>query len=102
MRHFKHHIFFCLNKREDGAQCCMDYDAENIFLYMKKRIKAMGLNGHNMNRINRAGCLDRCKDGPLLVIYPEAVWYKYIDHTDIDEIIDQHLVKGTIVKRLLA
>ncbi|MDC0553221.1 (2Fe-2S)-binding protein, partial [Methylophilaceae bacterium] len=55
-----------------------------------------------MNRINRAGCLDRCKDGPLLVIYPEAVWYKYIDHTDIDEIIDQHLVKGTIVKRLLA
>jgi (2Fe-2S) ferredoxin len=54
-----------------------------------------------MNRINRGGCLDRCKDGPLLVIYPEAVWYKYIDKADIDEIIDQHLVKGNIVTRLL-
>ena len=101
MSYYKHHVIFCLNQREDGAQCCMNFDAESIFMYMKKKIKVMGLNGPNMNRINRGGCLDRCKDGPLLVIYPEAVWYKYIDKADIDEIIDKHLVKGNIVTRLL-
>jgi (2Fe-2S) ferredoxin len=51
-------------------------------------------------RINAAGCLDRCEQGPVLVIYPEAVWYTYVDQEDIDEIIDQHLVNGRVVERL--
>jgi (2Fe-2S) ferredoxin len=51
-------------------------------------------------RINSAGCLDRCEQGPVLVIYPEAVWYTYVDKEDIDEIIDQHLVNGRVVERL--
>jgi (2Fe-2S) ferredoxin len=44
--------------------------------------------------------MDRCGDGPVLVIYPEATWYTYIDQTDIDEIIDEHLLNGRIVERL--
>ena len=44
---------------------------------------------------------DRCQDGPLLVIYPDDIWYRYIDRNDIDEIINEHIVKGNIVKRLL-
>lgn len=79
----------------------MDYDAESIFTYMKNKIKAMDLRGFNKCRVNRGGCFDRCKDGPLLVIYPDAVWYKYIDNEDIDEIINEHILKGKIVKRLL-
>ena len=79
----------------------MDCDAENTFLYMKDRIKAMDLRGFKKCRVNRAGCFDRCIDGPLLVIYPDDVWYRYIDHNDIDEIINEHIVKGNIVKCLL-
>ncbi|MGV2481798.1 UNVERIFIED_CONTAM: (2Fe-2S) ferredoxin domain-containing protein, partial [Salmonella enterica subsp. enterica serovar Weltevreden] len=51
-------------------------------------------------RVNMAGCLDRCGEGPVMVIYPEAVWYTYVDREDIDEIIDEHLVHGRVVERL--
>jgi len=68
--------------------------------YAKQRIKALGLSGRGEVRINKAGCLDRCEEGPVLVVYPEAVWYTYIDNSDIDEIIDRHIVGGEIVERL--
>ena len=51
-------------------------------------------------RFQKAGCLERCGEGPVLVVYPEAVWYTYVDKTDIDEIIDEHLVNGRVVERL--
>ena len=102
MTHFKYHIFFCLNQRENGEQCCSDFNADLIYTYMKKRVKSLNLNGPGKTRVNRGGCFDRCNEGPLLVIYPEAVWYRYIDELDIDEIIEQHLIKGKVVKRLVA
>jgi (2Fe-2S) ferredoxin len=44
--------------------------------------------------------LDRCAGGPVLVVYPEAVWYTYVDNNDIDEIIESHLQNGKAVDRL--
>lgn len=52
-------------------------------------------------RVNKAGCLDRCAGGPVAVVYPEAVWYSYVDAADIDEIVDSHLKNGQVVGRLL-
>lgn len=101
MSHFKHHVFFCLNKREDGAACCTNHGAEDMFDYMKSRIKKLNMNGPGKVRVNRAGCFDRCGEGPLLVVYPEAVWYTFVDQADIDAIIDCHLTQGTIVERLI-
>ena len=51
-------------------------------------------------RVNKAGCLGRCDDGPVLVVYPDNVWYTYVDKEDIDDIIDNHLLHGRIVDRL--
>ena len=102
MNHYQHHVFFCLNVREDGAECCTNYGAQAMFDYMKKAVKKRGLNGKGKVRINRAGCFDRCAEGPLMVIYTEAIWYTFIDNDDIDEIIESHLVQGKIVERLLA
>lgn len=65
------------------------------------RIKELGLAGQGNVRINKAGCLDRCEAGPAMVIYPEGTWYTYIDHTDIDEIVDQHILRGKLVERLI-
>ena len=45
-------------------------------------------------------CLDRCDEGPVLVVYPEAVWYTYVDREDIDEILSEHIENGRIVERL--
>jgi (2Fe-2S) ferredoxin len=99
--HFKNHIFFCLNQRLDGESCCQDKGAEASFDYMKSRVKKLGLNGEGKTRINRSGCLDRCELGPLLVVYPQAVWYTFVDNDDIDEIIESHLINGKVVTRLL-
>ena len=69
--------------------------------YVKGKVKALGLSAEgNRIRINSAGCMDRCAEGPVLVVYPEGVWYTYIDEHDLDEIISEHLQHGRIVERL--
>ena len=60
----------------------------------------MGMAGQGKVRVNKAGCLDRCEQGPVCVVYPEGIWYTYIDEEDVDEIIDSHIVNGVPVERL--
>jgi len=100
MPYYHHHVFFCTNQREDGRTCCADKQAQEMRDYAKEKVKALGLAGQGRVRINNAGCLDRCEEGPTIVIYPEGVWYTYVDKADIDEIIEQHLVHGRVVERL--
>lgn len=100
MSHYKHHVFFCLNQRDEGRPCCADRGAAQVQEYAKRRIKELGMNGQGQVRINKAGCLDRCEEGPVLVVYPEAVWYTYVDETDVEEIIQSHLIQGQPVDRL--
>jgi (2Fe-2S) ferredoxin len=98
--HFSHHVFFCCNQRKNGSACCEDHGASELRAYAKDRVKQLGLSGEGKTRINQAGCLDRCELGPVLVVYPEGVWYTYVDRSDIDEIIEQHLQQGRVVERL--
>jgi (2Fe-2S) ferredoxin len=100
MSHFKYHVFFCCNQRAAGEDCCNNHGASDMRAYAKERVKALGNQIPDRVRINTAGCLDRCGQGPVLVIYPEAIWYTYVDKDDIDEIIDEHLVHGRVVERL--
>jgi (2Fe-2S) ferredoxin len=67
---------------------------------MKRRCKELGIHGHGQIRINSAGCMDRCDQGPVVVVYPEGVWYTYVDNDDLDEIIASHLQGGEVVERL--
>ena len=101
MSYFKHHVFFCTNQREDGAKCCGASGGQAMRDYAKKKIKALDMNGEGKCRINSAGCMDRCSEGPLLVVYPEEVWYTFVDEQDINEIIEEHLQHGRVVDRLL-
>lgn len=96
---YKRHMFFCINEREDGV-CCGDHDALEIRGYAKQRTKELGIAGQGGVRVNTAGCLDRCSEGPVIVIYPEGIWYTYETREDVDEIIDEHLVNGRFVERL--
>jgi (2Fe-2S) ferredoxin len=68
--------------------------------YAKQRCKALGIHQPGNVRINNAGCLNRCAEGPVIVVYPEEVWYTYVDRDDIDEIIEEHLLNGRVVERL--
>jgi len=98
--YYRYHVFFCTNERADGSACCQRFDALAMRNHAKQRVKQLGLSHKGGVRINTAGCLDRCDEGPVIVIYPEGVWYTYVDQEDIDEIIDEHLVKGRVVERL--
>jgi (2Fe-2S) ferredoxin len=101
MSYFDKHVFFCTNQRPNNESCCANLNASEVHAYAKTRIQELGLNGQGKIRMNKAGCLDRCNEGPVLVVYPEGVWYTFIDKEDIDEIIDSHLLGGKIVDRLL-
>jgi (2Fe-2S) ferredoxin len=100
MTYYAKHVFFCLNRRDDGRACCADKDAEAMQAHAKQRVRERGLDGPGKVRVNKAGCLDRCDEGPCLVVYPEGTWYTYVDRSDIDEIVDEHLAHGRIVQRL--
>ena len=101
MAYYQHHVFFCTNQHDDGRQSCGDCGARAARDYVKKRCKELGIHGPGRVRINSAGCLDRCEQGPVIVIYPDETWYTYVDHEDLDEIIEQHLQQGRRVERLL-
>ncbi|MDP3082078.1 MAG: (2Fe-2S) ferredoxin domain-containing protein [Rubrivivax sp.] len=100
MSYYKHHIFFCINERRGGQACCVQHDAEGAMDHCKGLVKAAQLAGPGGVRVNRAGCLDRCAGGPVAVVYPEEVWYTYVDKQDIDEIVESHLKNGKVVERL--
>jgi (2Fe-2S) ferredoxin len=100
MTYYQRHVFFCCNQRDPPEACCNNHGASDMQAYAKERIKELGLNGKGKVRINKAGCLDRCDEGPVIVVYPDAVWYTYVDRHDVDEIIDSHVVHGRVVDRL--
>ena len=99
--YFQRHIFFCTNERTNGQGSCAQYDAQGAFEHCKVLVKSAGLSGPGQVRVNKAGCLDRCAAGPVAVVYPEAVWYSYVDKADIEEIVESHLKQGKVVERLL-
>ena len=103
MSYYRHHVFFCLNQRAPDADrpSCANCGAQQVQEYAKRRVKELGLAGAGKVRINKAGCLDRCEEGPVMVVYPEEVWYTYVDETDVDEIIESHLMRGEPVQRLM-
>lgn len=98
--YYERHIFFCLNERKAGEDCCANHGAQAGFDRCKNQVKEAGLSGPGQVRVNKAGCLDRCAGGPVAVVYPEAVWYTFVDNDDIDEIVASHLKNGKVVERL--
>lgn len=102
MSYYQQHIFFCVNDRgpDSDRPSCNRCGSGEIRDYAKQRIKELGRSGAGKIRVNQSGCLDRCEEGPVCVVYPEGTWYTYVDEFDIDEIIESHLLNGKPVERL--
>jgi (2Fe-2S) ferredoxin len=98
---FERHVFVCTNQREPGAArpCCSGSGSGELHSLFKEKIKAAGLNVRV--RANKSGCLDQCEHGPTVVVYPEAVWYGFVRPEDVPEIVEEHLVGGNRVERLM-
>jgi len=90
---YKRHAMMCV-----GKSC-----GENMPLLksLKEKVLAAGLDtGHNAVRVNRAGCLGVCEQGPIMVVHPEGVWYYDLDESKIDRIVEEHFKDGKPVKEL--
>lgn len=100
MSYYIRHIFFCNNKREDGTPCCSQLGAGKMYRYAKDKCREEGKLGKGKIAVSESRCLGRCEFGPVAVVYPDNIWYQYIDEESLDDIIAKHLVNGKPVKRL--
>ena len=100
MKRYEKHIFICENKRpgEEPRGCCADKNSLAVRDLFKKRIKQLGLNIRI--RVNAAGCLDACEHGATIVIYPDQIWYGKVTVEDVEEILQNHIIKNVPVDRL--
>ena len=57
--------------------------------------------GQGKYRASKSGCLGRCSEAPVCVIYPDGTWYSYVDLEDVQQIIEKHLLNGEVVPNLL-
>ncbi len=92
MNKYRKHVFVCT------SYDCSGFGSEEIQELLDRGIKERKLSDVKMTK---SGCLKECEDGPIVVIYPEGVWYSRVLAEDVDEIIDSHLVEGKIVNRLV-
>ena len=101
MSRYQRHIFICTNKREPGHPkgCCSEKGSEDLRRIFKQQLKERGLS--LQVRANVSGCLDACEFGPTVVVYPEGIWYGGVRPEDVPEIIDQHIIGGRVIERLL-
>jgi (2Fe-2S) ferredoxin len=98
---FQRHIFVCTNRRPDDHPkgSCAPRGAEEIRAAFKAELEKRGIKGQM--RANAAGCLDTCPLGPTVVIYPEGIWYGAVKLEDVPVIVEEHLIGGRPVERLL-
>jgi (2Fe-2S) ferredoxin len=88
---YRYHAMLCC-----GGQCEPDGSRE-LVNYMKAQLLAAGIDDV---RVNRAGCLGVCVQGPIMVVYPCGTWYCNLNRENIDRIIGQHFKSGEIVEEL--
>ena len=92
---FEKHVFVCTS----GSICPIEGDSTLVHARLKELVKQADLK--TSIRINNAGCLDQCGHGPMVVVYPENVWYCHVKVEDADAIFHEHLVGGRPVERLI-
>lgn len=92
MGQYKHHVFVCTS----GKTCPLD-GSLHVHAILKKLVAATGMRGDV--RVNHSGCMNQCGHGPMVVVYPEDVWYCQVDEEGARRIVEEHLFGGAVVEK---
>lgn len=95
---YEKHLFICANQKAPGKQCCGEEHGVKLVEKFREVLEARGLKGKV--RAQRSGCLDACKFGPSMVIYPEGTYYGQVSFEDVERIVDEHVINNRTVKDL--
>jgi (2Fe-2S) ferredoxin len=95
MGQYDRHVFVCTT----GDDCPKGGDVEQFVKYLRSEVAKAGR--HQDVRINKAGCFSQCGHGPMIVVYPENVWYAGVQQSDLQEIVQCHILGGQPVERLV-
>jgi toluene monooxygenase system ferredoxin subunit len=93
MGQYDRHVFVCTS----GETCPEQGDVEKFVQLLRAGAKKAG---RSDVRINKSGCFSQCGHGPMIVVYPDDVWYSGVKESDLDEILDTHIIGGQTVERL--
>lgn len=95
---YRKHIFICTNQKAPGKKCCGELRGNELVDAFKQSIRDRGLQIEI--RAQRTGCLDACEHGPALVVYPEGTYYGNVQVSDVESIVEEHLIHNRPVQRL--
>jgi (2Fe-2S) ferredoxin/predicted O-methyltransferase YrrM len=98
MEPFRHHIFVCTQEKPEGVTCCPGNGSWGILQALEHELGSQGLD--NEVQVSTCGCLGLCDDGPIMITYPEGIWYRKVKKEDVPEIVSSHLRDGKVVTRL--
>jgi (2Fe-2S) ferredoxin/SAM-dependent methyltransferase len=98
MEPFRFHIFVCTQQKPEGSTSCSTSGSMAVMKELDREIEARGIGNDVL--VTACGCLGLCDEGPMMVVYPEGVWYRRIQPTDVPEIVSEHLLNGKPVERL--
>lgn len=96
----KKHIFICTSSRVNGQPkgFCQNKSAPELVGVFMEEIEERGMGGEVF--VSNTGCFALCEQGPIVVVYPDNVWYGAVTPEDVEKIMDQHIEGGNPVKRL--
>ena len=98
MEPFRFHIFVCTQEKPEGVTCCPASGSLSVLQSLHRELGVQGLSSDV--QVSSCGCLGLCDDGPIMITYPEGVWYRKVKAEDVPEIVSSHLRSGKVVSRL--
>ncbi|MGA7513659.1 MAG: methyltransferase [Candidatus Sulfotelmatobacter sp.] len=98
MEPFRHHVFVCTQDKPEGVTSCPGNRSLRVLQALERELITQGLDDEV--QVTTCGCLGMCDDGPIMIVYPEGIWYHKVKKEDVPEIVNSHLRSGEVMSRL--